>query len=80
MDEVLHFVFGGLLRLFGLIVIEGMFYRFFYYLGALPVWGVTGGRLPTRDPSELSKRNRILYAIIGVFETVLLIVGWYLTS
>lgn len=80
MDEVIHVVFGGLLRLVGFIVLEAMFYRFFYYLGALPVWVATLGRLPTKDPSKLSRRNRILYAAIGITITALLITGWVVTG
>jgi hypothetical protein len=55
MDEIISYV-----------AFEGLFLGVFYYVGAMPVWVISLGRYPTRDPRELSRKNRVIYACIGV--------------
>lgn len=80
MEDFIHLALGWLLRAVVFIALEMLFLQVFYYIGALPVWVLTAGRLPTKDPMELSRRNRILYASIGLVATVLLVFWWAATS
>lgn len=50
----------------------------FYYIGAIPVWMVSLGKLPSRWPSELPEEDRRWYALIGVLVTIGL--GFYYIS
>lgn len=73
MEEVIGSGLGILLRVIGFIAIECMFYELFYYIGAVPVWIVTGGRLPTRAIHKLDRTNRTLYGVIGVMVSLTLL-------
>jgi len=73
MDEILVFLLGGLLRLILFISVELFFYQIFYYIGAVPVWILSGGRLPTKDPTDLPKEDKKWYAIIGIATTLVLL-------
>lgn len=70
MEEVISTVAFGLFRLIVMIAFEGLFLRVFYYIGAIPVWVLSLGRYPTRDPRELNRTNRIIYAFIGIAVTI----------
>lgn len=74
MDEFILMVVGGFFRLLLFVAVECMYYRIFYYIGAIPVWAITRGRLPTKDPAELPKRDRRWYAVSGI--VVCLLVAW----
>jgi 4-amino-4-deoxy-L-arabinose transferase-like glycosyltransferase len=75
MDDVFVFIIGWFFRILYFVAIEGMFYQVFYYIGALPVWIITLGRLPTKAPTDLPKKDRRWYGLLGILLTVLM--GWY---
>lgn len=75
MDDAIVFVIGWFFRILYFVAVEGMFYQVFYYIGALPVWVCSGGRLPTKDPTDLPKKDRRWYGVIGAVFTIAL--GWY---
>lgn len=70
MDEILTAILGFVLRAILFIAVEGMFYQLFYYIGAVPIWIISGGRLPTRAIHKLSRTNRRLYGAIGLITTI----------
>jgi hypothetical protein len=67
-----------LLRIAGYILwlsLDAMFYQIFYYIGVVPVWMLSLGKLPSAAPHKLSKTNRRIYGVIGFVFTLLLF--WY---
>lgn len=73
MDDFILPFFVNLFKWLGLFVIGGA-YELLYYIGALPVWIITGGRLPSKDPLKLPKKDRRWYALLGLLVLVILAV------
>lgn len=72
MEELFGIILGGILRAIVFIGLEMLVYQVFYYVGAVPVWVVSAGRLPTRNPVDLPRRDRFSYGLIGILFTVLM--------
>ena len=81
MDDTLAVtIVGWILRAIFFLIVECLFYQAVYYIGAIPVWLLSGRKLPSRDPSELPKKDRRWYALIGVLEIVALVLIWVMLA
>lgn len=75
-DSLIVTILGWLLRAIFFLVVECLFYQAIYYIGAIPVWIISGRRLPSSDPTELPKKDRRWYALIGVVQIAAILFAW----